>query len=485
MAISLLHPPDKNADAESVSVKMLRNLSIDRSFAGICTDLGSREYFLSVISAPTDDVNEILYRQEILKDLERFPDLLERLISLTKRFDELRASQKNSGKLDYRIRAEGSSSSDSAKNILQTKALCLKRSLMFVKSYADLLKDADIKSRGLQTLYNTCRDISENAEFAQLSAFCKKYEYFSTSGAINFGFSADESGVIVKIGLVDGKYIRVTDPEIKKGFSLFKKAPETVYPCVRLDPITDDSYDKLASRAISSLSDLFGEIYGQIFEMLGLLGEELSFYKTAVRYINLLHEKGAALCYPTFDDHGVSVKNLYDLYLLVTKPSAADVVPNDFLLTRDGGGLVVFGSNGSGKTVYLRSVGCMLILAQAGLPVPCESASLTPFSCFAAQFSEAEKEFCAGNEAGRFEQEVRELAEMVDGLKEGALVFLNETFQSTAYAEGADGLYDLLEYFTDRSIRWILVTHLTALEDRFDKDKVTVLKTTAGFKVSV
>ena len=485
MAISLLHPPDKNADAESVSVKMLRNLSIDRSFAGICTDLGSREYFLSVISAPSDDVNEILYRQEILKDFERFPDLLERLISLTKRFDELRASQKNSGKLDYRIRAEGSSSPDSAKNILQTKALCLKRSLMFVKSYADLLKDADLKSRGLQTLYNTCRDISENAEFVQLSAFCKKYEYFSTSGAINFGFSADESGVIVKIGLVDGKYIRVTDPEIKKGFSLFKKAPETVYPCVRLDPITDDSYDKLASRAISSLSDLFGEIYSQIFEMLGLLGEELSFYKTAVRYINLLREKGTALCYPTFDDQGASVKNLYDLYLLVTKPSAADVVPNDFLLTRDGGGLVVFGSNGSGKTVYLRSVGCMLILAQAGLPVPCESASFTPFSCFAAQFSEAEKEFCAGNEAGRFEQEVRELAEMVDGLKEGALVFLNETFQSTAYAEGADGLYDLLEYFTDRSIRWILVTHLTALEDRFDKDKITVLRTTAGFKVSV
>ena len=68
MAISLLHPPDKSADAESVSVKMLRNLSIDRSFAGICTDLGSREYFLSVISAPSDDVNEILYRQEILKD---------------------------------------------------------------------------------------------------------------------------------------------------------------------------------------------------------------------------------------------------------------------------------------------------------------------------------------------------------------------------------------------------------------------------------
>ena len=105
------------------------------------------------------------------------------------------------------------------------------------------------------------------------------------------------------------------------------------------------------------------------------------------------------------------------------------------------------------------------------------------FSKLATQFSEAEKEFCEGNDAGRFEQEVRELAEMVDTLKEGSLVFLNETFQSTAYAEGAEGLYHLLKHFSALNIRWILVSHLRQLEEMFDSNEATVLHTAEGYKI--
>ena len=153
------------------------------------------------------------------------------------------------------------------------------------------------------------------------------------------------------------------------------------------------------------------------------------------------------------------------------------------MLNTSNGGLLVFGNNGSGKTVYLRSIGTMQILAQAGLPVPCESAEIAVFSQLATQFSEAEKEFCVGNDAGRFEQEVRELAAMVDTLKPGSLVFLNETFQSTAYSEGAEGLFHLVKYFSDLDISWILVSHLHQLEEMFHADEVTVLHTTDGYKI--
>ena len=132
----------------------------------------------------------------------------------------------------------------------------------------------------------------------------------------------------------------------------------------------------------------------------------------------------------------------------------------------------------------MRSIGTMQLLAQAGLPIPCESAELTLFSQLATQFSEAEKDFCVGNDAGRFEQEVRELAAMVDTLKEGALVFLNETFQSTAYVEGAEGLYHLLKHFSALNIRWILVSHLLQLEEMFDNNKATVLHAAEDYKIS-
>ena len=78
---------------------------------------------------------------------------------------------------------------------------------------------------------------------------------------------------------------------------------------------------------------------------------------------------------------------------------------------------------------------------------------------------------------------MRELAAMVDTLKENSLVFLNETFQSTAYAEGAEGLYYLLKHFSSLNIRWILVSHLRQIEEMFEPNEASVLHTGEGYKI--
>ncbi len=78
---------------------------------------------------------------------------------------------------------------------------------------------------------------------------------------------------------------------------------------------------------------------------------------------------------------------------------------------------------------------------------------------------------------------MHELAKMVDTLEDGALVLLNETFQSTAYAEGAQSLYDLLEHFSACRIRWILVSHLRQLEHMLVPDQATLLHTAEGYKI--
>lgn len=485
MAISILYFNERSSCAEALSDRILYHLSLDRSFSHICADVKKREYFLSVVSNLTNDKNEILYRQEIVKDFESNPALLEQLTSLSARFEELRNTQKTAGKGEYRMNVTGTTSPDALKNILQTRALCLKRALLFIKAYGELLERFDLRSRGLRDLRSSFKEIYEKNDFSRLLTFCTKVEKFSSNGFWDFRFSLNEEGRIESYELVDHKYIRVSDPDLKKkGFSLFKKAEEAAHPCQRVSPTKDDLYGQLAASALSDLSGAFAKISEQIFEKFGGVGQELVFYEVALKYINALSEKKAPICYPTFsEDESVKIKNLYDLYLLMTKPYPSDVVPNDFSLGQ-GGGLLVFGGNGSGKTVYLRSIATMQILAQAGLPIPCESASIAPFSQLATEFSEAEKEFCEGNDAGRFEQEVRELAAMVDTLKEGSLVFLNETFQSTAYAEGAEGLYHLLKHFSALNIRWILVSHLRQLEEMLDGDEVTVLHTSDGYKIN-
>ncbi len=485
MAISILYLNERISKAEPISERILYHLSLDRSFAHICADVKKRNCFLSVVSDLTNDKNEILYRQEVLKDFENNPDLLDQIISLSTRFEELRVSQKDAGKEEYRLNTTGTASSAASKNILATQALCLKRALLFVKAYGELLAKFDLKSNGLKSLLTACKNLYENPEFSKLITFCSKYENFSASGYWDFKFAMNDEGRIESYELIDHRYIHVTDPELKKkGFSLFKKAEETAYPCQRLSPEKDGLYERLAVSALSDLSGVFAKISEQIFEKYGLIGRELIFYDVSLKYIQALSGKEVPVRYPTFtEDQSIKVRNLYDLYLLMSKPTPSAVIPNDFMLGKDNGGLLVFGNNGSGKTVYLRSIGTMQLLAQAGLPIPCESAEITLFSQIATQFSEAEKEFCEGNDAGRFEQEVRELAAMVDTLKENSLVFLNETFQSTAYAEGAEGLYHLLKHFSALNILWILVSHLRQLEEMFENNEVTILHTAEGYKI--
>ena len=485
MAISILYLQERKNSAEPIQGRILYHLSLDRSFSHICADVKKREYFLSVVSDLTNDKNEILYRQEVIKDFETNPALLEQLVSLSTRFEELRITQKTAGKDEYRLNATGTASSATAKNILQTQALCLKRALLFIKAYGELLNKYVLQSQGLKNLYSACKEMYESPDFTKLINFCSKYENFSAGGYWDFKVSLNGEGHIEACELIDHRYIHVTDPERKKkGFSLFKKAEETAYPCQRLSPVQDGLYERLAVSALSDLSGAFAKISEQIFEKYGVIGRELIFYDVALKYIQALSGKEVPVRYPTFtEDQSIKVRNLYDLYLLMSRLNPSDVIRNDFVLSKDNGGLLVFGNNGSGKTVYLRSIGTMQILAQAGLPIPCESAEITLFSQLATQFSEAEKEFCEGNDAGRFEQEVRELAAMVDTLKEGSLVFLNETFQSTAYAEGAEGLYHLLKHFSALSIRWILVSHLRQLEEMFDNNEATILHTAEGYKI--
>lgn len=485
MAISILHPERSATPAEPLNEKIVYHLSLDRSLSHICADVKKRKRFLEVISVLTNDRKEILYRQDVIKDFLNHPGLLEQLASMSTRFEELRTSQKRIGKDEYRLNVTGTASSAAAKNILQAQAISLKRALLFIKAYGELLEPCDLTSAGLIHLRDACKKVYGSPRFSNLISFCSKYENFSGNGFWDFKLTLNDEGRIEEYKLIDHRYIRITDPELKKkGMSRFKKAEKAVWPCARIAPSIDGLFDDLAGDALSELSGLFAHISEQIFAEFGSFGNELDFYDVALRYINALSEKKVQACYPTFSkDRSIRVKRLYDLYLLMSKPNSEQVVPNDLVLAGDQDGLLVFGNNGSGKTVYLRSIGTMQLLAQAGLPIPCESAQISLFSQIATQFSESEKEFCEGNDAGRFEQEVRELAAMVDTLKDGALVFLNETFQSTAYDEGAEGLYHLLRHFSARHIRWILVSHLRGLEEMFDAKEAIVLHTAEGYTI--
>ena len=229
MEISLITPGERNNHAQPLSERILYHFSLDRSFSRICADVKKREHFLTILSDLTDDSDEILYRQKILKDFESNPDLLEQLASLSSRFEELRLAQKSAGKDEFRLNTEGTESAASSKNILQIQAVSLKRALLFVQAYGELLSKFQLHSEGLNRLYVACKETYEHPDFERLISFCSKYERLSTNGYVDFKLELSYDRQIKNCTLIDHRYIHVTEPEAKKkGFFLRFNAVNTL-----------------------------------------------------------------------------------------------------------------------------------------------------------------------------------------------------------------------------------------------------------------
>ncbi len=479
MHISLLHPGEKPSPTIPVKPDLLYHLSLDRSLACLCPDRASRETLFAVITHITADPAEITYRQQIMAELLRAPALAEALSTCFSRFPALQTAQKDAEREARGVGASRTTTVTSAKNLLQTQAICCQRTLLSVADLAHLLDQYSLTAEGLISLRNICRAIAENPAHARLLLLCRKYSEFSERELLAYRFTLNPDGRMVEYCLTDRRHLP-EETQKKRGFPLRTKSQSR--PGIPVSPQDREGYDSLTASAFTTLAAHFSSVTRDLLQTLVPLARELRFYIAALTYAAALREKDVPLCFPEITPQTpTAAEGLYDLLLLTEFPTGRRVVPHSVSLPAEGG-LLVLGENGSGKTVFLRSLATLQLLGQAGLPIPCTRANLTPCTAPALQFSHSEAP--GDNAAGRFEQEVRELAVMVEGLEKGAMVFLNETFQSTAYAEGAEGLCPILRHFSACGIRWILVSHLKDLPPLLSPKEAAVYRMGEDYRIS-
>lgn len=475
-----------------IGPRTLYHLSMDKTFAAICEDDVPRSVFLKVLSMPTTDPAVITYRQQLLQAFEAQPRFFPELIDLYSRFKGLWDShdRERQAMMRHIHNSTAGASAQTLKNLLQSNALTLKRCLSFLRGISDLcdefhISGEDCRSTALKRLARETAEISKSAAYDKLITLCSRFEDMGIDAIYDFQVNLGESGQIELCRMIEHKYLHITDPDFQPRRRWFARRveEEDTGDCVRIHMTEDTTYDKLMSVPLQLLAEQIDTLSDQLFDHFCHIADELPFYDAALRYLHVLRNHGIRPTYPAVSEGiNYAISGLRDLALLVDVNQTEQVVPND-VNTADVRGMIVFGENNSGKTVFLRSLGCAQLLAQAGLPIPADGAKMPICTQIMTQFSEAEKEFERGNDAGRFEQEVRELASVIDDLDSGALILLNETFQTTAYDEGAEGLYHILGYFTARKIRFLLVSHLHQLEGRFKSGDVGVYRTQPGFKV--
>ena len=488
MSIDILYRNDDSIkNAGYMSMRSIYHLCLDKALKLFFPDLNRSQYFYEILTRPLTNSEDIKFRQDIFTDFTECDGLFDSLYNAFSKFKEAYVSHQRSKSTAYGGMMSSGGGVGIAFSALQMNALFTKRAMLYVRELYKVLEKAEIKSEGLIRLRDEIGDFANDPSIDEAIRFSSKFEAISLNKNADIKIQVNDDGLICSASLIDDKFVKYASVNEGKGFlSFFKKQrdeEEAKYYSF-ISSVDSEFYRSIVSGAYLDLSYAFEGWGSQIYDLFIPVFKQLEFYGVGLKYISRLKHYGAPLCFPVITDKkGFDYVELYDMLLVMSNQSIKKVVPNTISVDSLKEGILIFGGNGSGKTVFLRSLGCMQVLAQGGLPVPAERSRVYPYSTIHTQFSEGEKMFVKGNDAGRFEQEVSEISEMVDRISDNSLIILNETFQTTAYDEGAKGLYHILKYFTGKNVMWILVSHLTQLKDYYDKESAYFMHTDGEFHV--
>ena len=170
------------------------------------------------------------------------------------------------------------------------------------------------------------------------------------------------------------------------------------------------------------------------------------------------------------DEHVIDIKN--GRHPVVEVVSKSEYVPNDCLLSNGINTLLITGPNMSGKSTYMRQMAIIVIMAQMGSFVPCESATLPIIDKIFTRIG-ASDDLVSGEST--FMVEMKEARNAICGATENSLILFDELGRGTATYDGMSLAQAILEYISDHIGAFTLFsTHyheLTRLDKKYKNIK--------------
>ena len=396
----------------------------------------ARAVLLSAPPSPAD----VAHRQRILTDCRTEPGLARELYELAGRAEQ---AQRDAARAVY----------------FETPETVLNRSIVTLSSFAQLLRE-------LRTLAAQYRPRVSSPGFQRFFALAEDQ--------LDDAYLDSVTGRIGQLSL-DGNLLvsaRLGAGNQSEGFTMRRPQPQT-RGLFRRDPTGKKTYklpygDEAAGRALSSLRDqaLAGLAVSadraarQVLAFFTTLRTEAAFYLGSLHLHRALTERGSPVCLPEVLDPAspvLTARGLYDpgLQLRLDQPVAG----ND--LNAGGHSLImVTGANRGGKSTFLRSVGLAHLMAAAGTFVAAGAFTTAVRSGVFTHFTTDEDDSLT---SGKFDEELRRMAQIADVIGPRGLLLCNESFQSTNEREGSDIARRIIGAMTGAGVTVVFVTHLHEL----------------------
>jgi DNA mismatch repair protein MutS len=273
----------------------------------------------------------------------------------------------------------------------------------------------------------------------------------------------------LKIGYnqVFGYYFEVTKPHLARVPPHFRRR-QTVAQAERF---TSDRLEELERRVLEAREGTRTAAEARWEELLGVLdrhvaavyglGRALGELDALLTFARLAQIRGYVR--PTVDDSSVLLVR-EGRHPVLDRLLGEQFVPNDTELDVDRQRLlVVTGPNMAGKSTYMRQVGLLVVLAQAGSFVPARFAHIGRVDRLFTRIGFTDE---IGRGKSSFMVEMSEVAEILRAADERSLVLLDEVGRGTSTFDGLAIAWATLRHLHDSArARCILATHYHQLTD--------------------